>query len=421
MKPFKTPKILSSFMPFLFELFLTFLIFSGALQAGLIPVANSRNIFLEPAIFYSPQKSCSRRLSPDGPNIETLAFDNLKRPISLTNNHAYTQLSIPPKTRSSYPPKNQNSKRQNIRPAVNNLGQTPENSLSNTSQSESPVSNNSLDNPGEEEKALRQKAYEQSLLELLPADPEEISALRQKADNREKALSDVPVEKIRTRTERLKLEPGFIPPTVSLTPNLVTALVFLDSTGSPFPITSTILGNTSLFKTELISSDPPNKIVVSSLANHGQSNLIITLANLELPLVIRLETTSTINEQRKIDGLIIYQIQSQGPLAKLESLPPLSATVEDLFYSILDGLKPPGVVRLSSQPQIPETAVFQKDEDIYVRTLAKLLWPAHTGKVEGIGGYCVYKIPAVSSLILEQDQQILRLFLDDALLKPEVL
>jgi hypothetical protein len=49
------------------------------------------------------------------------------------------------------------------------------------------------------------------------------------ADGRAKAQAYSPMRQLKTRTERLTSEPGFIPPIVYLTPNPVTALVFLDT------------------------------------------------------------------------------------------------------------------------------------------------------------------------------------------------
>jgi intracellular multiplication protein IcmK len=196
---------------------------------------------------------------------------------------------------------------------------------------------------------------------------------------------------------------------VVLTPNLVTALVFMDSTGTPWPVTSSVLGNGSLFKVDILKDDNLNRVIISPLTAHGNSNLVITLKDHGIPLIIRLETRSGVDAQRKVDGLIIYQVQERGPLATPRlSREELPTPVNDLLYLILDGIIPESGIKLESAPKVDETTFLKLGDALFVRTRQTLLWPAYRARASGAGGYAVYETVYLSSIIMGIEDEIQR-------------
>jgi intracellular multiplication protein IcmK len=246
----------------------------------------------------------------------------------------------------------------------------------------------------------------------LPADPEDIRAFRERADSREKAMADPPPEAIRTRTVSLSLEPGFRPPAVVLTPNLVTAVVFLDSSGSPWPVSASVLGSTELFTAEVIRDASRNRLVLSPLSSHGTSNLVLALEGHDIPVVLRLETRSGIDAARSVDGLVIYQVLGRGPLAAPEvTAAPSAAPVSSDLYGVLDGLRPEGATLLKAEPQIPETDFIRAGETLFVRTRHALVWPASRARVTGAGGWTVFEAPLEETALLNVGEDIRRVTL----------
>ncbi|MDR1486763.1 MAG: DotH/IcmK family type IV secretion protein, partial [Deltaproteobacteria bacterium] len=269
------------------------------------------------------------------------------------------------------------------------------------------------------EAQAQQDAYERSLKELLPTSPEQVKAYRRSLDARQEALSDAPPDALRTRTVRVRLEPGFLPPLVELTPNLVTAMVFTDSTGSPWPVTSSVLGSGSLYTSEILTGEPANRIIVAPLGNHGNSNLIVTFAKKDIPLVIRLKTASALNSERQVDSLIVFQLQERGPQALPETLEDdYPSVTDDILYSILDGLTPAGGRVLQPAPQLDGEIYTQLGEAIYLRTKHTLLWPAPRARVSGPGGLSVYEISPVSSILLSRQDGVVTIALEDAVVDP---
>jgi intracellular multiplication protein IcmK len=271
---------------------------------------------------------------------------------------------------------------------------------------------------GAERAEAQQEAYERSLRELLPASPEQIRVFRERADSRERALADPPPAAIRTRTVSLSLEPGFTPPAVVLTPNLVTALVLLDSSGSPWPVSASVLGSSELFTAEVIRDSSRNRVVLSPLTSHGSSNLVLALEGHDIPLVLRLETRSGVEEGRSVDGLVIYQVRGRGPLAapELTSSPQPGPVSADL-YGVLDGIRPEGSTVLQASPPVGDTDFIRSGDTLYVRTRHALVWPASRARVSGAGGWTVFEAPLEDTALLNVGEDIRRVTLarpDDA-------
>ncbi|MDR2459959.1 MAG: DotH/IcmK family type IV secretion protein [Deltaproteobacteria bacterium] len=265
----------------------------------------------------------------------------------------------------------------------------------------------------EEEASLdaHQEAFERSLAELMPVTPEEITKFRKDSDKREKAASDSPPSGIRTRTVPVSLDPGFAPPLVELTPNLVTALVFLDTTGSPWPITASVLGSGKLFEAQVLEGGDNNRIIVSALSSHGNSNLIVTLEGHDIPLVLRLETRSGVDANRRIDGLLICQVQARGPKALPQEAAQFSPLLDGTLYSFLDGLVPKGARAVSFVPSLEGISIYDYEGRLYIRTKSSLLWPAFKARVIGASGYAVYETESVPSLLISLEDEIKRLTL----------
>lgn len=260
-----------------------------------------------------------------------------------------------------------------------------------------------------------QGAYERSLAILLPASPEEVRSYRQSQDERAEALADPPPAAMRSRTERVWLEPGASPPLVELSPNLVTALVFTDSTGQPWPVAATVLGSGALFSAQLLEGEPANQVIVSPLAGHGHSNLVVGLKGKDVPLVARLSTSPAARPGRRLDGLVVFQVQEPGPLALpgAPEAPGAGSVVGDVLYGLLDGLEPEGARPVEAEPALEGETFLRSGDSLYLRTRRRLMWPAHTAMVSGPGGVAVYELPPVPSVLVRDSRGVSAVTLGD--------
>ena len=92
-----------------------------------------------------------------------------------------------------------------------------------------------------------QALFEESLRQMMPLDQGQIQEYRSRSDERDRALLPVSPT-LNTRTVRVTLELGRSPVPVFTTANIATSLVFHDSTGQPWPVTSVTNGGPSFFQ-----------------------------------------------------------------------------------------------------------------------------------------------------------------------------
>jgi hypothetical protein len=258
--------------------------------------------------------------------------------------------------------------------------------------------------------------FQASLRELLPVSPEEIATFRRELDERDEAMADRPPRELRTRTLSLSLSPGFTPPVVELTPNLVTALVFLDSFGESWKVNSTVLGSADLYLVEHLKEEDGNRVVVSPLSSRGNSNLVVNLEGHEIPLVIRLLTRPGIDPGRQVDGLIIFQVRGSGPKSppELKAVPADPNPSDRRLYEILDGVIPREAALLKAHPRIEDAEFYALEDKLYVRARHSLLWPGYLFRVSGAGGWTVFEAPMASPVLMGVGDEILRLSLEKA-------
>lgn len=87
-------------------------------------------------------------------------------------------------------------------------------------------------NPADKKARDAQALFEESLRQMMPLDESQIQEYRSRSDERDRALLPVSPA-LSTRTVRVTLEPGRSPVPVFTTANVVTSLIFHDSTGQP--------------------------------------------------------------------------------------------------------------------------------------------------------------------------------------------
>jgi hypothetical protein len=255
---------------------------------------------------------------------------------------------------------------------------------------------------------LVHKFYDESTIELLPLSPKELKTFRRRLDQRAKALTDSPPRSLLSRSIKAQIGPGLAPTQVTLTPGLVTALVFTTPIGQPWPVVSSVLGDGSLFSA-LIHKEASHQILVSPLARHGDSNLLIGLKGLDQPLMVRLRVVvADLEPHGKIDGLVNFQIQNAN-LNEGETTiatPPQNLA---LIHDLMPGRELTGSY-FSPEPLLPKSQILklEKDDSLYLRTPLDLSWPTWKGRVTGPGAYKVYEIGPVAELVVIDEGRLLK-------------
>ena len=170
-----------------------------------------------------------------------------------------------------------------------------------------------------------QALFEESLRQMMPLDQGQIQEYRSRSDKRDRALLPVSPT-LNTRTVRVTLEPGRSPVPVFTTANIATSLVFHDSTGQPWPVTSVTNGGPSFIQG--LRPDLPAGNLLNDMPTqcYATSTLVVTLQERDIPLVIRLESDSVRAPKRKADALVLFQLAHHGPKAALPIIRAVSYT-----------------------------------------------------------------------------------------------
>ena len=261
-----------------------------------------------------------------------------------------------------------------------------------------------------------QALFEESLRQMMPLDKEHIQKYRKRSDQRsrsdERDRALLPVSPaLNTRTVRVTLEPGRSPVPVFTTANIATSLVFHDSTGQPWPITSVTNGGPSFFQVLRPELPDGNLLNVMPTQGYATSTIVVTLEGRDMPLVVRLESDSVRAPERKADALVLFQLAHHGPKAALPIIRDIKETADSSMLAFLDRVPPEKAVRVRVEPGTDDVLVWNYNGKHYLRTVHSLMWPAWTAVVNGAGNTRCYEVPVTSRVMLSRNGQIQTLLL----------
>ncbi len=250
-----------------------------------------------------------------------------------------------------------------------------------------------------------QALFEESLRRMMPLDKGQIQEYRERSDQRERALLPVSPD-LNSRTVRVSLEPGRAPVKVFTTANIATSLVFHDSTGQPWPISSVTNGGPSFFQVLRPELPSGNLLNILPTQGYGTTTLIVTLEKQDIPLVIRLESDSVRSPERKADALVLFQLAHRGPRAGVPVIADIKETVDSTLLSFLDRVPPDGAIPVRMEPQREGLTVWKYNGKHYIRTIDSLMWPAWIAAVNGAGTVKCYETPLTGRIMLSVNGRI---------------
>lgn len=250
-----------------------------------------------------------------------------------------------------------------------------------------------------------QKLFQESLRQMLPLDGEQIEQYRSRSDEKEKAVQPVPPT-LRSRTVRVTLEPGQSPVSVRTTANIATSMVFHDSTGQPWPVTSVTNGGPQAFQVLRPELPEGNLLNVMPLQAYASANLVVTLAKFDIPLVISLKSDSVRATERTADSMVLFQLAHQGPNAQPPLTRDIKETVGSEMLSFLDHVPPAEAVRVRVSPQDRNLTVWKYNGVHYVRTTHTIIWPAWISVINGAGGIRCYELPLTPRITLSKSGKV---------------
>ncbi|MAZ44759.1 MAG: type IV secretion protein IcmK [Legionellales bacterium] len=240
-------------------------------------------------------------------------------------------------------------------------------------------------------------AYRKMLELNLPLSPDQIEKLRKLYDVTQQAAfatpapPPIPV----SSSMAVNLGPGQQPPVIRLASGFVTSLVFVDVTGSNWPIVSYGIGNPEAFNIQW--DNDTNAIFIQAMKSYSHGNLAIRLKNLDTPVMI-----SLVSGQKEVDYRVDMQVQQRGPNAVVPYMSmDYSLDRSDILVNFLDAIPPKDSTRLDVGTQYG--MAWMHNGRMYFRTKLTLLSPAWGASVSSADGTRVYEL-APTPMLLASDE-----------------
>jgi intracellular multiplication protein IcmK len=255
----------------------------------------------------------------------------------------------------------------------------------------------------EEAESVDALAFKGVEAQLFPLDSDKIQTLKKKYVETEfaKAASPDTPPKPTATSKFVHLSPGSTPPVIRLSQGFVSSLVFLDSTGAPWPISAFDLGDPSSFNIQWDKTS--NTLMIQAIKMYIYGNLAVRLNGLNTPVMITL-----IPGQKAVDYRVDLRVEGYGPNAKSlpmeEGLPPKAS---DELLHVLDGVPPAGSTRLVVSGG--DALAWAIDNKMYVRTNLTVLSPGWIGSMTSADGMHAYEMQKSPVLLVSWHGRVMQL------------
>lgn len=255
----------------------------------------------------------------------------------------------------------------------------------------------------DQEKSIDKLAFEGVEGQLFPLSEKEIKELHKEYNSHEYARAtpvDTPPKPIAT-SQFVNLSPGSTPPVIRLSQGFVSSLVFLDSTGAPWPINAYDLGDPAAFNIQWDKTS--NTLMIQSNKLYTYGNLAVRLKDLNTPVMLTL-----IPGQKAVDYRVDLRVQGYGPNAKNipmeEGMPP---SASDVLLHILDGVPPAGSRRLTVSGG--DARAWLMENTMFVRTNLTILSPGWVGSMTSADGMHAYEMQKSPVLLVSWHGKVMQL------------
>lgn len=256
------------------------------------------------------------------------------------------------------------------------------------------------------ENAINKKAFGMLEKRLFPLKTEQVLNLHKEYNQSEFALAATPGTPPRpTATSQIvSLSPGTTPPVIRLAQGFVSSVVFLDSTGAPWPIVAYDLGDPDAFSIQWDKSG--NTLMIQSKKLYTYGNLAIRLEDLNTPVMLTL-----VPGQKAVDYRVDMRIQGYGPNARnLPTGTGLPSHGNNVLLKVLEGVPPN-----SSNPLLVKGGPAQawvRGDRMYIQTRLTILSPGWIATMTSADGTHAYEMMKSPVLLVSWHGKVMQLKLE---------
>lgn len=262
--------------------------------------------------------------------------------------------------------------------------------------------------PANDENLVNQQAFKSLVHSIMPLSPAQIKSLRYHYDQSQRAAataaSGVPAKATSTSLQ-YDLSPGATPPVVRLHTGYVSSLVFLDSTGQPWPIQSYEIGDSADYSPSVSSnSSQNNTLLIQTKAPYKSTNIVVMLQGLHTPIMLEF-----LPGQKVYDARLDVRVPGVGPNAKAD-YQNLPSTGSPSLLNILDGVPPHGAkvlkVPVDDSGHASLMQAWLINGEMFIRTRATLLSPGWISTMSSADGMHAYELARSPTVMLMQNGSV---------------
>ena len=250
-------------------------------------------------------------------------------------------------------------------------------------------------------------AFNQAVAGVLPLSPDQIHALRRRAQDTMQAIHAGKPPVLTSPSISVSFAPGSPIPSVVVAPGYVTNVQFVGAGGDAWPIVSAIIGNGQWFSVQQPAatnkSAPTNVLTIGALTQSASTTLSVLLKGAPAPVSVLLETNAD-----RCDATVTMRMQGHGPNYQPPMLHPEHQDVlvsqDPSVLSFLDGIPPSGAKALRVSDAGIQAWLF--NDHVYVKTRMTVMSPPWSHVQASADGTHVYVFDTNANVILISDQGI---------------
>lgn len=250
---------------------------------------------------------------------------------------------------------------------------------------------------------MRDQAFSETADNLLPLTPDQIRTLHSLFSNTQRAVgetSGIPPRPTST-SKIVNLSPGATPPIIRLSAGFVSSLVFLDTSGAPWPVESYDLGDPRSYNIQWDRKS--NMLLVQAITEYKSGNLAVMLRGLNTPVMLTL-----LPGQRAVDYRVDLRIPGMGPNAAPSAMPELLPGASNpILLEVLNGIPPQGSRALTVTGR--DCSVWLYNGKIFLRTRLTVLSPGWISTLSSADGMHAYEMQQTPVILASENGKMVRL------------
>jgi len=241
------------------------------------------------------------------------------------------------------------------------------------------------------------QAFQSVSRQALPMTPQQIVNLKKMLAETQRASAtsaEAPPKPIST-TQMVNLAPGSVPSPIRMQQGFITSIVFIDATGSPWPIESCNVGNPKAFNL-LPWQAGGNTLMIQALSMYTYGNLAVKLQDLATPVMLTL-----VPGQKEVDYRVDLRIQQVGPNSNGKvANDTLPNGANNILLSVLDGVPPDGAKPLNVVGG--DCQAWKLGDKMYLRTRLTILSPSWIAVMTSSDGTKAYEMAKSSDVLVSK-------------------